>query len=48
MENKAAIAKKRGLIVRGGEIDWARCSTAILDDFRKGKLGRVTFEVPEA
>lgn len=46
-ELHTAIAKKRGFIVRGGEIDWERCSKAILDDFRKGKLGRVTFELPE-
>ena len=41
-----AIAKRRGFIMRGGEIDTGRCSKAILDDFRKGKLGKITFDLP--
>ena len=40
------IAKKRGYVVRGGEIDYERTAKAILDDFRKGKIGKVTFDVP--
>lgn len=40
------IAKSRGYIVRGGEVDWERTSKAIIDDFRKGKLGCITLEVP--
>lgn len=41
------IAKKRGFLVRGGETDSERCAKAILDDFRKGKLGKITFDLPE-
>lgn len=41
------IAVKRGFLLRGGEIDYERCSKAILDDFRKGKLGRITLDLPE-
>ncbi len=41
------IGKKRGLLIRGGEIDEERCSKAILDDFRKGKIGRITLDVPQ-
>ena len=40
------IAQKRGFLLRGGEIDDERCAKAILDDFRKGKLGRITFDLP--
>ena len=40
------IATKRGFLLRGGEIDGERCAKAILDDFRKGKIGKITFDVP--
>ena len=38
------IAKKRGCILRGGEIDYDRVSKLIVGDFRKGELGKVTFD----
>ena len=41
------IAVKRGFLLRGGEIDYERCSKAILDDFRKGKIGSITLDLPE-
>ncbi|MGO3017685.1 MAG: YlqF/YawG family GTPase, partial [Anaerococcus sp.] len=40
------IAKKRGAILRGNEIDYTRCGNLIMNDFRTGKLGRVTLERP--
>ncbi|MCH5153482.1 MAG: ribosome biogenesis GTPase YlqF [Clostridiales bacterium] len=40
------IAAKRGFLLRGGEMDSDRCAKAILDDFRKGKIGKITFDVP--
>lgn len=42
----AEIAEKRGFLLRGGEPDYERCAKAVLDDFRKGKTGRVTFDLP--
>lgn len=42
----AQIARKRGFLLRGGEIDDERCAKAILDDFRKGKLGKITLDLP--
>ena len=36
------IAKKRGMIMRGGEIDYERVSVMIMDEYRGGKLGRIT------
>ncbi len=38
------IGKKRGMMIRGGEIDTMRASVAILDEYRGGKLGRLTLE----
>ena len=39
-----AIAKKRGLILRGGEPDVDKAAVAVIDDFRKGRLGKVILE----
>lgn len=39
------IAQKRGFLLRGGEIDVERCSKAVLDDFRKGKMGKITLDL---
>ncbi len=39
-----AIAAKRGMIRRGGEVDQERTSAVLLDEFRSGKLGRITLE----
>ena len=41
------IAKKRGAIVSGGEIDYEKIAGIILTDFRTGKLGRITLEKPD-
>jgi len=38
------ICNSRKFIMRGGEIDWERGSRALLDDFRKGRLGRMTLD----
>ena len=38
------VAKKRGCIIRGGEIDYERVSKLIVGDFRKGDLGKITFD----
>ena len=41
------IAKKRGMIIRGGEPDTERASVMLLDEFRAAKLGRITLEYPQ-
>ena len=38
------IAKKRGAILSGGYIDEERVAGIIIDDFRTGKMGRITLE----
>ena len=40
------IGKKRGMLIRGGEIDTERAAGTLLDEYRGGKLGRLTFERP--
>ena len=39
------IGKKRGAIISGGKIDEEKVSNILIDDFRTGKLGRITLEV---
>ena len=38
------IALKRGLVRKGGVADEERASIAIIDDFRKGRIGKITLE----
>ncbi|EFR42205.1 ribosome biogenesis GTPase YlqF [Dialister micraerophilus] len=40
------IGKRRGCLLPGGEIDSTRAEALVLTDFRSGKLGRVTLDVP--
>ena len=42
-----AIGRKRGLLVRGGEVNTERMARILLDEYRAGKLGRFTLELPE-
>ena len=39
--------RKRGFVIRGGEVDTERMAKILLDEFRGGKLGRFTLELPE-
>ena len=39
--------RKRGFLLRGGEVDTERMARILLDEFRGGKLGRFTLEEPE-
>ena len=43
-----AIAQKRGCVQRGNEIDDSKAAALVVDDFRSGRLGRITLELPEA
>ena len=42
-----AIGKRRGMMLRGGEIDTERCSKMLLDEFRSATIGRLTLERPQ-
>lgn len=41
------VAMKRGMRISGGEFDTERAAITVLDEFRAGKLGRITLELPE-
>ena len=41
------IARSRACLMKGGELDLARASALLLDDFRAGKLGRISLEKAE-
>ena len=42
-----SIALSRGFKVKGGEPDYERTAKTILDDFRKGRLGKIMLEKPK-
>lgn len=44
IENMDAIALKRGFILSGKRIDYERTGRTVLDEFRGGRLGRITLE----
>ena len=44
--NMEAIAQKRGFIMAGKRIDYERTARTVLDEFRAGKIGRITLELP--
>ena len=39
--------RKRGFLISGGEVDTERAARILLDEFRGGRLGRFTLELPE-
>lgn len=39
-----AVCVRRGFLRRGGEFDYERCATAIIDDFRKGRIGKIILD----
>ncbi len=41
------LARKRGCILSGGRVDRARFATLLLDEFRSGRIGRLSLESPE-
>ena len=42
------IAKRRGYLIKGGEMDLEKAAIALLQDFRSGALGRISLETPES
>lgn len=46
LETLNSIARKRGCLVKGGEIDYNRISVILLDEFRGGKIGNISLERP--
>lgn len=42
------IAENRKCLLRGQELDYAKAAGILMDEFRNGKLGRITLEYPES
>ena len=42
-----AVCRGRGFLMKGGVCDYDRCCAVVLDEFRAGKLGRITLEMPQ-
>ena len=40
------IARRRGFVLSGNRIDYERTARTVLDEFRSGKIGRITLEQP--
>ena len=40
------VGRKRGLLIRGGEVNHERCAKMLLEEFRSGTIGRITLELP--
>lgn len=40
------ICSSRGMIIRGGEFDYERAESMLLEEFRNGKIGRFSLEEP--
>lgn len=41
------IGKKRGFLISGGEINTERAAITVMDEFRSGKIGKLTLEKPQ-
>ena len=41
------LGRKRGMLISGGEVNTERAAITLLDEFRSGRLGRITLELPE-
>lgn len=46
LEMLDCVCARRGFVLRGGEYDYERAERAVIDDFRKGRLGRITLDCP--
>ena len=40
------VGRRRGMLISGGEVDTLRAAAMILDEYRGGKLGRLSLEAP--
>lgn len=40
------VGRKRGMLISGGEVNTERAAITVMDEYRSGKLGKITFELP--
>ena len=48
LDTMETIAAKRGFLLPGKRIDYERTAVTVLDEFRSGKIGCITLELPPA
>ena len=46
MELLDEVCRGRGWLLKGGQFDYERCYSIVMDEYRAGKLGRITWEHP--
>ena len=44
LKKSEKVCRRRGFLLRGGEYDYERCAKAVVDDFRKGRIGKICLE----
>ena len=44
IETFNTICRRRGFLMKGGDYDYDRCAVAIIDDFRKGRIGKIILD----
>ena len=42
-----AVARSRNCLLKGQELDYSKAAGILLDEFRNGKIGRITLESPD-
>lgn len=42
----AGIARNRNCVKKGGELDYSKAASLVIDEFRNGRLGKITLEFP--
>lgn len=47
LKNLESIATVRGCLLKGNDLDYDKAAMILLEEFRNGKLGRITLESPE-
>ena len=43
-----AVARRRGCLIKGGGLDLEKAALILLDDYRRGTLGRISLETPQS
>ncbi len=45
-EKLEAVGRSRGMLIKGGEVDTERAAITVLEEYRSGKFGKITLEMP--
>ncbi len=41
------VAQNRNCVKKGGELDYSKAASLMVDEFRSGRLGKITLEFPQ-